>query len=71
MLFCTGSKVGKVMSFEEWYENNEDEVSIYLAESGADREMCFDSEKEFDDLYEIYLDWANGKRVTEPKMCRD
>jgi len=45
----------KKLDFESWFELNEDTVAIELAENGADREMGFDSEKEFDDRYEIYL----------------
>ena len=43
------------LEFEEWYGINEEEINIELAESGADREMDFDSELEFDNRYEKYL----------------
>ena len=46
----------KVLSFEEWYKQNEENINIELAESGADRELDFDSEKEFDDRYIKYCD---------------
>ena len=45
-----------MLSFEEWYEKNEDEINIELAESGADREMDFDSELEFNKRYEKYYE---------------
>lgn len=45
----------KLMSFEEWCEINEDLVNLEISESGADREMDFDSEKEFNKRYEKYL----------------
>jgi hypothetical protein len=44
------------LEFEDWYTLNEDEINIELAESGADREMDFDPEMEFDIRYEKYLD---------------
>ena len=43
------------LTFEEWYKLNEERINIELAESGADREMDFDSEREFEDRYEQYL----------------
>ncbi len=44
------------LTFEEWYDENEDKIWIELAEIGADREMDFDSEKEFELRYNKYLD---------------
>ena len=46
--------MNELLTFEEWYALNEDEVNIELAESGADREMDFDSELEFEKRYEQY-----------------
>lgn len=43
------------LSFEEWYDKNENSINIELAESGADREMDFNSEEEFNKKYEMYL----------------
>ena len=43
------------LRYDEWYNLNEDEINIELAENGADREMDFDSEREFEKRYEIYL----------------
>lgn len=43
------------LSYADWYSTNEDEIYIELAETGSDREMDFDSEREFDDKYEKYL----------------
>lgn len=43
-----------ILSFEKWYALNEDSINIELAESGADREMDFDSELEFEKRYEQY-----------------
>ena len=45
----------KKLSFEEWFNVNEEAINIQLIESGATREMDFDSEKEFDKRYEQYL----------------
>lgn len=44
-----------ILNYEEWYDLNEDEINIELAESGADRELDFDSEREFNKRYEAYL----------------
>jgi hypothetical protein len=43
------------LSFENWYELNEEEINIELAESGADRELDFNSEQEFENRYQKYL----------------
>ncbi len=56
---CNGSKIIPMnklrLSFEAWYEQNEAEINIELAETGADRELDFDSESEFDNRYQKYL----------------
>ena len=44
------------LSFEEWYLLNEEETNIELAESGADREMGFDVEREFEERFQKYLE---------------
>ena len=41
--------------YEQWYGENEEAIYIELAESGADRELCFDPEKEFDIRFQAYL----------------
>lgn len=43
------------LEYDEWYCLNEERISIELAESGADREMDFDLEKEFYKRYNLYL----------------
>lgn len=48
-------KNNKHLTFEEWYELNESDINIELAETGADRELDFDPEREFDKKYEDYL----------------
>lgn len=45
----------RFLEFDEWYELFEDFINIELAETGADREMDFDSEREFNKRYEMYL----------------
>lgn len=45
----------KKMAYEEWCAKNEEEILIELAETGADREMDFNSEVEFENRYEDYL----------------
>ena len=48
--------MSKKLSFETWFFFNEEKIDIELAENGADRELCFDREKEFWDRYHKYLD---------------
>ncbi|MDB4343517.1 hypothetical protein OAA15_00690 [bacterium] len=43
------------LNFDEWYEIHEEEINIELAESGADRELGFDAELEFEYRYTKYL----------------
>ena len=43
------------LEYGEWYCLNEEKINIELAESGADREMDFDLEREFDKRYNLYL----------------
>ena len=43
------------LTFDEWYNLYEDEINIELAENGADREMDFDPELEFEVRYQKYL----------------
>jgi hypothetical protein len=45
-----------ILEFDDWLEYNVDEIDIELAESGADRELDFDSEKEYEARYFKYLD---------------
>ena len=42
--------------YDVWFHENEEDILIKLAESGADREMDFDLEAEFDKRYQQYLD---------------
>jgi len=43
------------LTFDEWYNLYEDEINIELAENGADREVDFDPELEFEVRYQKYL----------------
>ena len=45
-----------VTEYDIWYQENESAILLELAESGADREMDFDLEAEFDKRYQRYLD---------------
>ena len=47
------------LTFDEWYCLYEDEINIELTENGADREMDFDSELEFEIRYQNYLNQNN------------
>ena len=52
------------LKFDDWYalislsfsSSNEESINIQLAESGADKEMDFDSELEFEKRYQEYCD---------------
>lgn len=43
--------------YDVWFYQNEEAILIELAESGADREMDFDLEAEFDKRYQQYLEY--------------
>mgnify|MGYP001150485577 CR=1 FL=1 len=49
-IYCVSERV-----YEEWFAKFEDDINIELAETGADREMDFDREREFEKRYEMYL----------------
>jgi len=40
--------------FDTWYEENEDEIYISAAESGADRELDYDAEAYAERMYDQY-----------------
>ena len=48
------------IAYMQWFYQNEEQILLELAESGADREMCFDLEAEFDKRYEKYLNNCEG-----------
>ncbi len=50
-----------ILSFEDWYDRYEEEINIELAELGADRELDFDSEREFEKRYTKYIDSIMNK----------
>lgn len=43
------------LEYDKWFELNENELGIAFAESGADRELDFDYERECEKGYEKYL----------------
>ena len=43
-----------MLTFDEWYDKNEENLSIECAESGADREMDFDFGRFCEDRYDQY-----------------
>lgn len=45
-------KLGDLMTFEEWLEENEEELDCLFAETGQDREIGFDRELALEKLYE-------------------
>ena len=44
-----------IQTYEEWYDLNENEIWIELSEIGADRELDFNPESEFETRYENYI----------------
>ena len=44
-----------IKSFENWYIENEEELDIKFAETGADRELDFDFKTFTEKRYEDYL----------------
>lgn len=54
----------KKLTYDEWYDINEDRIFYELAESGADREMDFNPEQEFGQRYVEYLkEWDDVNYV--------
>ena len=47
--------------YMEWYYINEEQILLEIAESGADRELDFNLEEEFDKRYEKYLASLSNK----------
>ncbi len=45
-----------MLNFDEWYDKNSEELYIAAAESGADREFGYDSEKMLEDAYQVYCE---------------
>ena len=55
------------LNFDEWFSLNEDRINIELAESGADREMDFDAELEFESRYDEYLNSIDETKKYDDK----
>tara|TARA_R110000803_G_scaffold210835_1_gene284126 strand:- start:156 stop:416 length:261 start_codon:yes stop_codon:yes gene_type:complete len=51
----TGSVNIEKLSFDDWYDKEEENINNYLSQSGADMEMDFNPEKEFENRYNEYL----------------
>lgn len=45
-----------IISYDEWHTANEEQINIQLAETGADRELDFNAEKEFEQRYNDYVE---------------
>jgi len=56
----------RFLEYEEWYAKFEYEINTELAEIGADREMDFDCEREFNKRYEMYL---NSRSLYKYRTC--
>ena len=46
----------EMLTYEEWFDLNEESITVELTDSGASREMDFDLEWELDNRYYKYLD---------------
>jgi len=60
-----------MLSFEEWLTVCQDDIDIELAENGADRELDFDPESEYERRYYKYADWWDDyldDRLDESKI---
>ena len=51
-IYCVSERF---LEFDEWCDTFANEIDIELAENGADRELDFNSEKEYEKRYEMYL----------------
>jgi hypothetical protein len=51
-IYCVSKRL---LEYEEWFAKFEDEIDVEITETGTDREMDFDVEREFDKRYEMYL----------------
>ena len=51
-IYCVSERF---LEYEEWYDKFEDFIKHGTFETGADREMDFDSEREFEKRYEIWI----------------
>lgn len=49
------------LDFEDWFFLNEESLIIEFAETGADREHCFDFEFEIEKRYQLYLEHFENK----------
>ena len=47
--------MSRILEYDEWFDQFEEEINLELAETGADREMDFNPEEEFRRRYESYL----------------
>ena len=54
-MFTGISTIVKEILFEKWYNDNIEELRIQWAESGADREMDFDEDREIERQYELFM----------------
>lgn len=51
-IYCVSERF---LEFDEWYDTFANEIDIELAENGADRELDFNPESEYEKRYEMYL----------------
>ena len=55
------------MEFDKWCNKYEEELTILWAETGADREFCFNAEDELEKAYENARKLLNKKRGNHGK----
>ncbi len=51
----------KMKTYEDWYQENEEELHIRFAETGQDRELDFDAEDEIEKLYFKFCEDEEGQ----------
>lgn len=58
----------KVLYLDEFYEVNKDEIHCIFAETGADRELDFNLEREIEKLWESSSKYPQLKRYIKHKL---
>jgi thymidylate synthase len=59
-----------MLTYDQWYEKYEDEISIEFAETGADRECDFDPDLLLEDRYDEYLKNYQKNIILHPQFFK-
>ena len=51
----------EILMFEDWLVENNDELNCIFAETGADRELCFNYEERAEEIYNTASWWISAK----------